>query len=263
MDHPIFTGALFYAGPAFSLLLQASNAQTAFKILSERSVGKLSAFPFVSLFANSVVWSLYGAIQESLTVILPNAIGVFIGLACIAAYESTSKSSNAQLYFCCLMLVATAVALAINQYTTTLGYLGCTMSIVLAGAPLSNITTVLREKSTASIPFTMSVASFFNAASWSSYGLIIENDPVIYCPGLTGLVLASIQLMLFVLYGFPKQSVSHHHHHHVSTASQDSKVHPNNTSSSSSNNNSSIGSNTAVVGNRGRTHSASADVRHV
>ena len=45
--------------------------------------------------------------------------------------------------------------------------------------------------------------TFFNALSWSLYGLVVSKDPLIYGPNLLGLLLAIVQLLLFVIFGFP------------------------------------------------------------
>jgi hypothetical protein len=53
------------------------------------------------------------------------------------------------------------------------------------------------------MPFATSLATFLNALSWSLYGVIEVNDPIVYIPNSIGLFLACIQLSLFVIYGFP------------------------------------------------------------
>jgi hypothetical protein len=65
------------------------------------------------------------------------------------------------------------------------------------------IQVIIEEKSTASMPFATSMATFLNALCWSLYGVIEVNDPIVYIPNSIGLFLACIQLSLFVIYGFP------------------------------------------------------------
>ena len=41
------------------------------------------------------------------------------------------------------------------------------------GAPLATLSTVIKDKSTASIPFGTSLACWLNALSWSAYGFLV------------------------------------------------------------------------------------------
>jgi solute carrier family 50 protein (sugar transporter) len=87
-----------------------------------------------------------------------------------------------------------------------IGTVGVTLAVIMMGSPLSTLQTVINEKSTNALPFAMSFTTFWNALSWSSYGVLIANDPMIYAPNAVGVVLASIQLSLFVIYGLPKEN---------------------------------------------------------
>lgn len=88
-----------------------------------------------------------------------------------------------------------------------LGLLGCFMAVILSGSPLATLKTVITSRSTASIPFSMSISTWLNALSWLLYGIIVANDPMIYGPNSLGLLLSSIQLSLFFAYGFGSPNV--------------------------------------------------------
>lgn len=87
-----------------------------------------------------------------------------------------------------------------------LGLIGCALAVILAGSPLATLANVIKEKTTKSLSFNFTFATWMNAISWLLYGVLVANDPMIYGPNAFGLFLASIQLLLFAVYGFPNDS---------------------------------------------------------
>lgn len=47
-------------------------------------------------------------------------------------------------------------------------------------------------------------ATFLNALSWASYGLLVAGDPIIWAPNVLGLAAATVQLGLIAKYGIYK-----------------------------------------------------------
>mmetsp|Transcript_22208 Transcript_22208/g.37180 ORF Transcript_22208/g.37180 Transcript_22208/m.37180 type:complete len:281 (+) Transcript_22208:144-986(+) len=207
---PVYSNALFYAGPTFSIGLQVTNAQAALKMLHNKSVGTSSSVPFACLLTNSLVWSLYGVLHENPVLYVPNTIGIFVGLGCIFAYESVSSSSSLSTYTILGFVCCIGAMLAIQGNKSSLGYLACTLSVSLVAAPLVTLGTVIREKSTASIHLNTSIMAFFNSLSWSTYGFFLLEDPMVYCPSSLGLLLATTQLSLFLIYGCGGHPARHH-----------------------------------------------------
>jgi hypothetical protein len=63
------------------------------------------------------------------------------------------------------------------------------------------VLTVLEERSTASLPFSTSLVTWLNNASWMLYGYFVAQDKLIYGPNILGFLLSSTQMLLFLLYG--------------------------------------------------------------
>lgn len=63
------THSPLYLPPSLS---HTAPMQTMYSIKASRSTGDLSPLPYISLFANCVVWSLYGLLNADMTVLLPN-----------------------------------------------------------------------------------------------------------------------------------------------------------------------------------------------
>ena len=105
----------------------------------------------------------------------------------------------------CILLVAFYLAFLGKIYF--LGLVGVCLSVILMGSPLATLHTVIKERSTNSLPFLTSATTFLNALSWTLYGVIEVNDPILYIPNIIGLLLATVQLCLFVVYGMPSETV--------------------------------------------------------
>ena len=72
-----------------------------------------------------------------------------------------------------------AIKLALSKDLQSVGLLGCAIAVVVSGAPLATIQTVLNERSTAALPFLPSVFTWLNAFSWSCYGLFVADDSMV------------------------------------------------------------------------------------
>ena len=178
LAEPVVRG-LRIAGPAFFLSFQGSAVKTALQIIADKSVGPLSAFPFVSLLTNCVIWTYYGILKSDMTVLVPNAIGIFAGAGCIAGYHKYANTKPLSLYAISAALIAFSSALAYQGNWQLLGSLGCVVAIILTGSPLATLSTVIKDKSTAALPLFTSVAGWCNSCSWSLYGLLVANDPMV------------------------------------------------------------------------------------
>lgn len=74
--------------------------------------------------------------------------------------------------------------------------------LALAFSHVSEFQAVIRDKSTASLNYGTSLLMWLNALAWATYGLIIRGDAHIFLPNLAGFVVATLQLHLFVAYGY-------------------------------------------------------------
>lgn len=201
LSEPIIN-TLKVAGPAFFMSMQASSVQTALRIISDKSTRELSPLPFTSLFTNCVIWTYYGLLRSDNTVFIPNLIGIFTGAGCMMSYQRYSSKSPMSLYIVSSSIIAIASILAYLGNFQILGLIGCALAVILSGSPLATLKTVIKTKSTAALPFSMSLTTFFNALSWMLYGILVAHDPMIYGPNSLGLLLAMIQLSLFAVLGF-------------------------------------------------------------
>jgi solute carrier family 50 (sugar transporter) len=199
------------AGPFFFMGMQISSLQTAITIAKERSVGDLSPIPFLSLLMNGSVWFIYGSVKCDWTILVPNFTAVLVGAICVSLYHINAKERiSLVLYGMVLSVIGSAIILGSKSDLRSLGLIGVFLSILLMGSPLSTVTIVVKEKRTDSMPFTTSFTTFLNCLAWTSYGYFVADDPMLWIPSFIGLILAILQLALFVIYGLPFSSEDGH-----------------------------------------------------
>ena len=194
-------GILRCLGPLCFIGLQISSISTALQVLKNRSVGQLSCIPFASLLVNCVIWSLYGILKDDYTILIPNFTGLLASIFCLWAYLKYNTANLNKVHAVSSALIIITAYLAFRSDYTSIGLLGCAISIIVSGSPLAVMRTVIAEKSTASMPFTTSLVMWVNNLSWFCYGYFISNDPMVYGPNFLGLALSSTQMVLFGIYG--------------------------------------------------------------
>lgn len=190
----------------FSLL--ASTLQTAYKFYKEKTVGNMSINPFVCLYMNSILWTSYGILKGLKPVYIPNGISIPVAIICLSTYYRYSVRNLSKYFILLGLLSILTYYLYINNRVDILGKLSCIISILLSASPLSVVRTVIKEKSTASLPFFTSLFIWFASALWTFYGVFIVHDPILIIPNALSLFLATLQLSLFVIYGIQTKEYS-------------------------------------------------------
>jgi len=176
------------------------------KFMKKGSVGDTSSFPFISGFLSSVLWCRYGKLIDDSAIILVNSAGAILMMMYILVYfnYTTRKNFLVKQLLCVIFCI-----LGVFFYLHTsndlelakehLGYICCTVTFVFFGAPLLNLSHVIKTKSAESLPFPLILMSALVSFLWMLYGLLLQNSFVVV-PNLGGFVLASFQLSLFVIY---------------------------------------------------------------
>ena len=178
--------------------------KTVREIQQEKSVGDRSVLPFLSLMVNCMTWSVYGAMVQDMTVLLPNLSGVCFGAYQTYVYAQHNKASLATYYATAGAILASvgvmATTLPLEVASHSIGLTGCALAVFMMSSPLAVIRTVIKDKSTAALPFITSAAVFFNSSTWFGYGYLVADNPLIYVPNGLGWISAVVQLSLFAVY---------------------------------------------------------------
>lgn len=197
----MLTFLLQIAGPCLFIALQVSCIFVALEIEAMKSVKKLSAVPFVSLLACGFYWSLYGWLKNDLTIFVPNAVSIITGMYCMWVYYAYASLKPDVLYCTLALFLSTGGCLGFLGMANSIGTIGCIMSVLMSGSPLAVVKTVIKEQSTASLPFSTSFVAWLNSCSWVAYGYFIAHDPMILMPNTLGLMLTTLQMSLFIVFG--------------------------------------------------------------
>ncbi len=137
-----------------------------------------------------------------MTVFITNLIGILVGIYCTATYHLYSEYAPqpTHYYISSLVVIAALVGHAMG-FHHLVGVLAIICAILVYASPLATLGIVLTEQSTRSMPFPTSIAEFLTAFAWALYGGVVARDLTILVPSILGIVLASAQLLMYVIYG--------------------------------------------------------------
>jgi solute carrier family 50 (sugar transporter) len=188
------------SGPLFLLSMQLSYILDANrKLSSETPAG--SVVPSLCLLLNSFVWATYAHSKGNhLTMLLPNLSGVVAGSYCIAAHHMRADILPTVEYSITAASIILILILFAWGMLSSIGLFGACLTVLLMGAPLFDLATVISTKSSDVMSFSTTVFTFLNTLSWTLYGWLDVKDAMVIVPNLIGLILACIQLAVFAIY---------------------------------------------------------------
>lgn len=100
----------------------------------------------------------------------------------------------------CAVMLSSPFWAGTENAINILGSFGVGTAILLMASPLAAVKTVMAQKSTASMPFQVSLAMTLNGFCWGTYGWFVAGDLYIWLPNVIGCVAGIGQLSLFVIY---------------------------------------------------------------
>jgi uncharacterized protein with PQ loop repeat len=203
--NPVILWILNTAGPVCFFFMQFSLLRTIVHLIQTKNEEQVSSIPFLALFTNGSCWAIYSFMMGEIPLFIPNASGTLVGLFCVIMYHIYSAYPVPLTHD-----VLSIGTIMITIISTLIGYFSIVtaiavfLTVFLMGSPLAATWTVIKDKSTRSMPFLASMASFCSATSWACYGFFAAKDWNVACPALLGLLLAIFQLGLFAVYGFDR-----------------------------------------------------------
>jgi uncharacterized protein with PQ loop repeat len=198
---PAFIEFLSLAGPLIFCGFLVTTASSGLAIIHDKSVKALSPVPFIALFSSCFLWSVYGLMKDDNTILLPNIAGTIVSGACVGIYDMYCSKLAWEAHGVSLFVLLLTFHLYQSNDVVTMGSAGCIMSVLVTAAPLATISSVVSDRSTASLPpFQTILAMFFNALSWTLYGAIVAEDLNVWAPNLLGMCISLLLLSLFVVY---------------------------------------------------------------
>jgi len=171
-------------------------------------VGPLKPDTFVAVGNACAVWLTFGVLINDWVVIAPNAMGLVLSGYYWKTFVDYSPPGTMNKYFMGSAVVSgvplvAALAMPGDIVTPYVGYAAGALALWLSISPLTALKTVMETKSTAALPFGISVGVVLNNASWVTYGILVAHNPFLVAPNSVGLAAGLVQLSMFGIYGFP------------------------------------------------------------
>lgn len=196
--------------PVAAQVVFLAPMQTMREFKRNGTTGGVSPLPYTAMALNGYLWTIYGGLNNDPTIMLANVSGFILGtyyMSTYATYRPKDVSMTPHYAVGATVMSAAAlaaVALPVETAIPLIGFTACAVVVVMFSGPLASIQTVLKEKSTASIPFSFTLATVVNCVSWAAYGYLVINDPFVWGPNTVGLAAGLVQLGLFAKFGFKK-----------------------------------------------------------
>ncbi|VFQ67943.1 unnamed protein product [Cuscuta campestris] len=199
-------------GNVIAIILFLSPMPTFVTIWKKKSVEQFSAVPYLATFVNCALWVLYGLPMvhpHSQLVVTTNGVGLAIETVYLLLFLAFSDSKK-RLRLLLIIAAEVVFVAALSALVLTLahnwklrsaivGSICMAGNIMMYASPLAVMKLVITTKSVEYMPFFLSLFSFLNAISWTSYAFI-RIDPYILAPNGMGAVLGLAQLILYAMF---------------------------------------------------------------
>ncbi|XAR51854.1 hypothetical protein NMG60_11006616 [Bertholletia excelsa] len=200
-------------GNITSFFLFTSPWPTMYRILEKKSVEEFKPDPYLAGAMNCIFWIFYGlpiVHPHSTLVVTINSIGLALQLGYLAiffTYGDKKLRIKIMLVLLVELIVFAAIAsvalLKFHAHNPRINFVGafCVFfGIILYSSPLTIMKKVIQTKSVEFMPFWLSFAAWSNGVVWSAYAFIGGIDYYILTGNGVGALLATAQLILYVMY---------------------------------------------------------------
>eukprot|EP01103_Thecamoeba_quadrilineata_P012318 TRINITY_DN314_c0_g1_i2.p1 TRINITY_DN314_c0_g1~~TRINITY_DN314_c0_g1_i2.p1 ORF type:complete len:238 (-),score=23.27 TRINITY_DN314_c0_g1_i2:71-784(-) len=189
-------------------VLFASPWKKVSQIQAEQSTLGLSPYPYFTMVVNTSLWTIYGLLVSSLTILSVNVFGLFCGLYYSRVFyifcPQQEKNVLNYLYASALVMFTGIILYMFvgseEDVRFRLGLLGSTFVILMFGSPLLAMKTVIETQSTESMDFRLSLCGTICSFAWTLFGWFVLDDVFVWFPNGVGLLLSLSQLSLFFIY---------------------------------------------------------------
>jgi len=195
-----------------SICLYLAGLTICFEIFKRKSVGDISAFPFLSGIFNCLINFMYGYLVNNKQIKTVTVVGFNLEVFYVFFFLFYCSNKRKVLNQFALII---AINASISYYAFVLsrpsssdtinliGSIAAVVNIVMYGSPLASLNAVLKTKSTESLSFPLCFVNLLCSLFWTAYGFMLK-DRFLLMPNLLGGFLAFILISLF--FKFPRSS---------------------------------------------------------
>ncbi|KAB2072999.1 hypothetical protein E1A91_A07G054700v1 [Gossypium mustelinum] len=206
--HPwIFISGIL--GNILSFMVYLAPLPTFVRVYKKKSTEGFESLPYVVALVSAVLWIYYATLKPNAFLLMTiNSIGCVVETIYIIVFIVYAPK-KARILTLRLLLVFNMGALVLVLITHfflkgrsrihVIGWSCVVTSAAVFAAPLSIMRSVIHTKSVEFMPFTLSFFLTCSAILWLVYGLLLK-DFYISLPNIVGVVLGTIQMLLYVVY---------------------------------------------------------------
>ncbi|GJP35070.1 hypothetical protein CLOM_g19533 [Closterium sp. NIES-68] len=206
---PPFQSLLGIAGTITGLALYIAPLPTFIDIFKKRSADKHSSAPYLCGLLSSCVWTIYGSpvVANAFSVFAISILGLFFnGTYCLIFYlfSTEHKSFIGAAFISIVLGAATMASVAVSVIPALVrpmvfGLSGDCTSTASFAAPLTAVAQMVQTRSVEFFPIQLCAVSLVHTIVWTAYGAS-TSDIFVAAPNFLGLLLSSVQVLLYMLY---------------------------------------------------------------
>ncbi|KNE61201.1 hypothetical protein AMAG_06951 [Allomyces macrogynus ATCC 38327] len=204
-------------GNTTAILLSLSPLPTVLQLRKTGKLGTNNPLPYAFVYANALVWVVYGLLKKDYWVCIPNMIGVLLGQFYVhTAYGLANPRQKLQMDLVAIgssfvvYLLATIVFLGMPYEAGQLamGILTIVIQVLYYGSPLSTLVEVVRTRNSVHFLLPLALMGVINGGFWTVYGFFVvaKADLFIWLPNVVGTTFAAIQMLCRLV--FPAHPVT-------------------------------------------------------
>ncbi|XP_058016620.1 sugar transporter SWEET1 [Ahaetulla prasina] len=195
---------LSWSSLVFTLGMFGTGLTDLRKMFATRSVENIQFLPFLTTDVNNLSWLSYGFLKGDWTLIVVNTVGATLQSLYILVYfffsaEKLSVLRKTTALLAVLLFGYAYFSLMVPDPTARLAQLGlfCSLfTITMYLSPLADLIKIVKSRSTRCLSFPLTVTTFLASASWTFYGLLLE-DLYIAIPNVPGIATSLVRFWLF------------------------------------------------------------------
>lgn len=200
------TSVLASLGTAVGICMALSPIPTMRTILSSKSIGEFSVFPYIVTFCQCLLWVAYALITPGKLALLP--VNVFIVVVEAVYCGIFIKYSSADKLPALIKTIAIPLGVAIGATLLSLltpipskfvGFFAVLSNIIMYAAPLAVVKLVVETQSVKYMPFLLSFVGTIASVIWTSWA-VSSGDAFVLVPNALGIFLGFIQLAVYAKY---------------------------------------------------------------
>ncbi|XP_074355867.1 bidirectional sugar transporter SWEET16-like [Apium graveolens] len=187
------------------------------EIVKKKSAEHYDGSPYVTSLLSCCLWTFYGILDpdDGVLVVTVNAIGILSQVICLALlilyYPKDKKVKYTgfiliDILFLGVVIAVTMAAFHEESRRTFVGILCASFSVIMYASPLTVVKTVIKKKTAEYMPVFLIFTLWLNGVIWMVFALLLS-DFFILVPNAIGIVLGTIQLVVYYVYRNSSPSV--------------------------------------------------------